>query len=296
MLKALGELDEDQWYDEERFIGRMLSTHPDLLRQTQVVALGSRGRRGRLPETAAEAHQRRRDVLELVIGSTLETACVWLGLIERSRVRGDETAVLRVTPVGRWIVGQRVEPGLASQGPTALEVGADFTVRLYRPTPRRIWALSAFAEARTLDHVSVWQLTAEALIRALSSGVELEHVVAFLERANGGPLPQVVLDALVEWDRGYRRVWLRRAVILVPEEDEQPEPIAEVLTEAGLTPEILSDGRIALVYDEPDAGDRLYTAATRALRAKGFAPLGGRGLSRGGRGQSGPHPPAATST
>jgi hypothetical protein len=28
-----------------------------------------------------------------------------------------------------------------------------------------------------------------------------------------------------------------------------------------------------LVYDEPDAGERLYTAATRALRERGFAPL-----------------------
>jgi large subunit ribosomal protein L15 len=48
---------------------------------------------------------------------------------------------------------------------------------------------------------------------------------------------------------------------------------AAALKEAGLEPEVLSDGRLLLIFDEPDAGERLYTAATRALRERGFAPL-----------------------
>ena len=87
------------------------------------------------------------------------------------------------------------------------------------------------------------------------------------------PLPQNVTYTLAEWDRGYRRVWLRRSVVLVPEDGEKAEPIAAALKEAGLEPEVLSDGRLLLVFDEPDAGERLYTAATRALRERGFAPL-----------------------
>jgi hypothetical protein len=116
-------------------------------------------------------------------------------------------------------------------------------------------------------------LNAESLIRALASGIDLDQIIGFLERQNGGPLPQNVAYTLAEWDRGYRRVWLRRAVVLVPEEGEESEPIVAALRDAGLEPELLADGRITLIFDDPDAGERLYTAAHRALRERGFAPL-----------------------
>jgi len=271
LLRALGELEEDQWYDERRFIERLLRAEPELLRQAQVAAVGST-RRAAL-DTTADAQERRTRVMSLVLGTTLETACTWLGLIERSYERDGRAPALRVTPFGRWIAGKRVEPQLAQHGNAPIAVGANFQVLLYRPTPRRVWALSAFAELQSLDRVSTWTLTAEALIRALASGVDLDQVTAFLERQNAAPLPQNVSYTLAEWDRGYRRVWLRRSVVLVPEDGEKAEPIAAALKEAGLEPEVLSDGRILLIFDEPDAGERLYTAATRALRERGFAPL-----------------------
>jgi hypothetical protein len=152
-------------------------------------------------------------------------------------------------------------------------VGANFQMLLYRPTPRRVWALSAFSEVETLDRVSTWILSSEALIRALASGVDLEQITTFLERQNGAPLPQNVTYTLAEWDRGYRRIWLRRSVLLQPEEGEESEPVVSALREAGLDPELLPDGRILLIFDDPDAGERLFTAATRALRERGFAPL-----------------------
>lgn len=272
LLKALGDLDEERWIDEAGLIDRLLATEPELLRQVQIAAVG--GRRGRATlETPADVQERRAQVLRLVLGTTLETACVWLGLIERGHQRATDAPALRVTPVGRWIAGRRVEPSLPSLGPAALAVGSNFQVLLYRPTPRRVWALSSFADLESLDRVSTYALTAQSLIRSLSGGVDLAQVVNFLERSSGAPLPQNVAYTLAEWDRGYRRVWLRRAVVLVPEEGEESAPIVAALREAGLDPEELPDGRIALVYDEPDAGERLYTAAARALRERGFAPL-----------------------
>lgn len=271
LLRALGELDEDQWYDERRFVERLLRAQPDLLRQAQVAAVGST-RRAAL-DTVADAQERRARVMSLVLGTTLETACSWLGLIERSYERAGRAPVLRVTPFGRWIAGKRVEPQLTQFGNAPIAVGANFQILLYRPTPRRVWALSAFADLQSLDRVSTWMLTAEALIRALATAIDLDQITAFLERQNGAPLPQNVSYTLAEWDRGYRRVWLRRSVVLVPEDGEKAEPIAAALKEAGLEPEVLSDGRILLVFDEPGAGERLYTAATRALRERGFAPL-----------------------
>jgi hypothetical protein len=276
LLRGLAELEEERWHAEERFIERLLLAQPELLRQLQVGAgAGPRGRGADAASSAptAQAADRRTELLTLVLGTTLETAGVWLGLVERSRTLIGNRAVLRVTPFGRWLAGRRIEPALPRLGPQALAVGANFQVLLYRPTPRRVWALSAFAEVTTLDHVSTYTLTAEALIRALSSNIDLEQIVAFLERANGSPLPQNVAYTLAEWDRGYRRVWLRRAVVLVPEEGEPSEPIAAALKEAGLETDALPDGRLLLLFDDPDAGDRLYTAANRALRERGFAPL-----------------------
>lgn len=274
LLRAIGELEEERWYDEERFTERLLQTQPELLRQAQVAAVPV-GRR-RPVDTSADARDRRTRVLTLVIGTTLETACTWLGLIERSYELGSERPVLRVTPFGRWIAGKRVEPAVPGYGQSPLEVGANFQLLLYRPTPRRVWALSAFSELEALDRVSSWTITAEALIRALANGIDLEQIVTFLERQNAGPLPQNVGYTLAEWDRGYRRIWLRRSVVLVPEEGEESEPVVVALREAGLEPELLADGRILLVFDDPDAGERLFTAATRALRERGFAPLGRR--------------------
>lgn len=271
LIAALGELDEGQWYDQGRFIQRLLKTQPDLLRQAQLTA--SPGMRRNRPEPTADTQDRREQLLTLVIGTTLETAGVWLGLVDRSRTLAGRDPVLRLTPFGRWIAGKRVEPSTAPLGDTPIEVGGNFQVLLYRPTPRRVWALSAFAELQTLDRVSTYTLTAEALVRALAGGIDLDQITGLLEHQNGGPLPQNVAYTLAEWDRGYRRVWLRRAVVLVPDEGEESRPIADALREAGLEPEVLQDGRIALLYDEPDAGERLYTAAQRALRDRGFAPL-----------------------
>lgn len=273
LIKALGELEEGVWYDEERFIARLLLREPDLLRQAHV---GSASRAQMainldVPETLDD---RRARIVSLVLGTTLETACVWLGLVERSRLIGERRTVLRLTPVGRWIAARdRSEPALPSLGDAPLAVGANLQVLLYRPTPYRVWVLSSFAELQTLDRVSTWNLTAEALIRSLAGGVDLEHVVRFLERQSGSPLPQNVAYTLAEWDRGYRRIWLRRAVLLEPEEGEDAGRIVEALKDAGLDPELLPDGRIVLGYDLPDAGERLYSAAVRALRERGFAPL-----------------------
>lgn len=274
LIQALGELQPGRWYEQDSFVERLLQSQPDLLRQAQASPVAT-SRRARA-DTAVEARERRIRMLALVTGVTLETACVWLGLIERSNASVGDEAVLRLTPFGHWIAGKRIEPALASTGPTPLEVGANFQVLLYRPTPRRVWALSAFAHVQSLDRVPQFTLNAEALIRALAHGIDLDQIVTFLERQNGGPLPPNVARTLAEWDRGYRRVWLRRSVLLVPEEGEESEPIAAALKDAGLEPEILADGRIALVYDEPDAGERLYSAAHRALRERGFAPLAGR--------------------
>jgi hypothetical protein len=272
LLRCLADLDEDVWYEQDAFVEHMIASEPDLLRQAQV---------GSVPKTQLTMRvgreerpgDRRADVLRLVIATTLETAGVWLGIVERSHHLASRQAVFRLTAFGRWVGGRRAEPAGQHLGPAPLAVGGNLQILLYRPTPRRIWALSAFSEPRALDRVSTYALTASAVIRALASNVQITDIVRFLEGQSGEALPQTVRYTLEDWDRGYHRVWLQRAVLLTPEDDDDRGRIVEALTEIGLAPQVLEDGKIALIHDASDATERVFEQATRALRDRGFAPL-----------------------
>ncbi len=272
LLESLGQLEPDIWYDEASFIDRLLQSEPDLLRQAQVGA-APRAQLSMRIEDGQRPTDSRLETMRLIVATTLSTAGIWLNLIERSQKLEDGEAVLRLTPFGHWITARGAEPVGQHLGPAPLGVGANFQILLYRPTPRRVWALSAFSELQALDRVSTYILTAPALIRALAGGVNLSDVVKVLESLSGQDLPQTVTYTLEEWDRGYRRVWLNRAVVLTPEEGEDSNAIARALRDAGLEPEILEDGRILLSSETASASERLYTAAAHALRDRGFAPL-----------------------
>ncbi|MEZ4572565.1 MAG: helicase-associated domain-containing protein [Thermomicrobiales bacterium] len=272
LLRAIADIGDDAWNDEESFVEYLIATEPDLLRQAQVGSTPS----SQLPMRVGNRQRpsdRRADVLRLVIATTIETACVWLGIVERSQHIEGRRAVFRVTPFGRWVGGRGPEPSAQHLGPSPLAVGANLQILLYRPTPRRLWALSAFAESACTDRVSTYLLTSSAVIRALASNVEIADIVNFLERQSGQQLPQTVRYTLEEWDSGYHRVWMQRAVILTPEDTEDRDRIIDVLDEVGLSAQSLPDGTIALVHDVSDATERIFDQAMRVLRDRGFAPL-----------------------
>lgn len=272
LLRAIADIADDSWYDQESFVEHLLVTEPDLLRQAQVGSAPSSQLTMRV-DRAERPSDRRADVLRLVIATTLETACIWLGIVERSQTMEASRPTFRVTPFGRWAGGRGPEPSGQHLGPAPLAVGANLQILLYRPTPRRVWALTAFAELKALDRVSTYQLTSSAVIRALASNVEIRDIVRFLEGQSGQELPQTVRYTLEEWDSGYHRVWMQRAVVLTPEDDADRDRIVEVLEDAGLTATALPDGTLALIHDAGDATERIFDQALRTLRERGFAPL-----------------------
>ncbi len=272
LLRAIAAIDDDGWYDQASFIEHLLATEPDLLRQAQVGSTPSRQLTMRV-DAGQRPSDRRADVLRLVIATTLETAAAWLGIVERSQALDGGAAALRVTPFGRWAGGRGPEPSGQHLGPAPLAVGANLQILLYRPTPRRVWALTAFSESRALDRVSTYQLTSNAVIRALASNVEIRDIVRFLESQSGQELPQTVRYTLEEWDSGYHRVWLQRAIILTPEDETDRDRIIALLDESGLTGTPLPDGTIALIHDASDATERIFDQTLRTLRDRGFAPL-----------------------
>ena len=272
LLRALADISDDAWYNAESFVEHLIASEPDLLRQAQVGSTPSAQLPMRVGDRARPT-DRRADVLRLVTSTTLETACLWLGIVERSQHIEGRRPVFRVTPFGRWVGGRAPEPSGQHLGPAPLSVGANLQVLLYRPTPRRVWALSAFSETRALDRVSTYLLTSSAVIRALASNVEISDIVQFLERQSGQPLPQSVRYTLEEWDSGYHRVWMQRAVVLTPEDEDDRDRIIEALDEVGLTAQPMPDGTLALIHDAGDATELIFDQATRILRDRGFAPL-----------------------
>ncbi len=272
LLRSLSELDEDHWFDQDAFVEHLIASEPDLLRQAQVGSVP----KTQLAMSVSEPERpgdRRADVLRLVTAMTLETACVWLGIIERSHQIVSRQPVIRLTPFGRWVGGRRAEPSGQHIGTAPLSVGANLQILLFRPTPRRVWALSAFSEPKALDRVSTFALTASAVIRALANNVQIGDIVRFLEGQSGQPLPQTVRYTLEDWDRSYHRVWMQRVVLLTPEDAADRERIIDALAAAGLDPTELEDGRIGLIHDAADATERVFEQAMRALRERGFAPL-----------------------
>ena len=177
-----------------------------------------------------------------------------------------------LTELGGWLLGLRTEFARRPLGDRALAVGADFEVLLFRPTPRRVWALGAIAEPDRLDTVCTYRLTEGSVRRGVATGLTPEQIVAFLERGGGAPLPQNVAFTLREWTRGHAGVRLSRALLLRPDgagDAATLERLQAALRRAGLpAAEALPDGRLLLAVADDGQADQLV----EALRAAGYAP------------------------
>ncbi len=245
------------WYDAAALALRIARQRPTLLGGSFSAARAA-GPAGTRDEVSAAA-----------IGIALHGGLVPLGALrEGADARG--RPALALTDLGGWLLGLRREFAPPARGDRALAVGAGFEVLLFRPTPRRLWALGAIAEPARLDTVSAYRLTAAAVRRGIAAGLTLDQITTFLERAGGGPPPQNVAFTLREWAREHAGVRLARALILHPDDGVAPERVQAALARAGLPPaEPLPDGRLLLPLGAAgDAPDPVL----EALRAAGLPP------------------------
>jgi hypothetical protein len=104
---------------------------------------------------------------------------------------------------------------------------------LRSPSPNRVWALSAFAEPVDLGPQSHYRLTPGSIATALAAGIERDQIVGFLERGSRRRLPPALAANLAAWARDYRRVRLRRAVILQVDDSAERSPLLQTLREGG---------------------------------------------------------------
>lgn len=248
------------WYDAATLALRIARRRPALLGGSFNVARASGGA-GTRDEVSAAAVQ-----------VALHGGLVPLGVLAEAigaRADGGGHPALALTELGGWLLGLR--PGFAPRavGDHALAVGADFEILLFRPTPRRLWALGAISEPVRLDTVSTYRLTESAVRRGIASGLTLEQIETFLERGGGRPLPQNVAFTLREWSRDHAGVRLARALVLRLDDAAAIGRLGAGLARAGLpAAEPLADGRLLLTLTDPAEPE----VVLEALRAAGFTP------------------------
>jgi hypothetical protein len=254
LLAALDGLDARQWLEADDLAARLAEQHPAMIGNAFTAASARAARDGLDERTAATAQ---------VIAVELETALSWFGLVQTAPIPGTGLAVRPVLP------SRSATPGASEP---ALAVSDEGLVTLRRPTPLQVWSLSAFGDAESLRPEATYQLRPASVGRALAAGFDLDQIVSYLEQQSGEAIPSQVLANLRSWTAGYRRVRLRRAVVLNPDTVEMAGDLRAVLAEAGC--EVMDapgpgGGLIALLPpgNDPEAEEALLAA----LRAAGYA-------------------------
>lgn len=264
LLAALGELESTAWYRQEDLAARLAEQDPGLIGPTFTAASSRSGGGDRDQRTVAIAQ-----VIEL----ELETALSWFGIVERG------TTADRAPAVRLSAGAAPVEPG----DEPVLSIDDAGLITLHRPSPLHVWSLSAFADSEGVRPAARYQLRPGSVSRALGAGFDLEQITAYLERQAGNPLPEKLAALLREWTVGYRRVRVRRAVVLRPDTPEMRDAlrgalraegyvVADTVSEEGADPSlVVMLDRLAFTADGGNGGGNPEQDLLASLRAHGYA-------------------------
>ena len=253
LVDALTGLDPLPWFALDDLALWVAEQHPTLIGNTFTAASARSVPAGGDERLAATAQ---------VVGIDLETALTWLGYVEVAPVSREGLAV-------RWRGDPVDEP---STGP-ALSVDDEGRITILRPTSLLAWSLSAFADLEALAPQTMYQLRPGSVARALGAGFDLDQVTSYLKGQAGRPLPAAVQEHLRQWTMGYRRVRLRRGVVLQPDADDQMGELQAVLRAAGFDVLDLPSpaGGLLVQFGPADAGHDPEDLLLSTLRSHGFS-------------------------
>jgi hypothetical protein len=265
LLVHLAALADDAWYSLEDLARWLAARDPEMLGATFTVATARH-----VESTDAGDAGRRRAAIAEVAAVTVETAFRWFGLIDVAE-SGRRERVVRLAAAGRAVAGAQPLPAadVPVEGPP-LVLAAAGDVELRDPSPLRVWSLSAFAEVEHLDRVSTYRLTEDSVGRALTAGFETRQIVSFLSAQAAVPVPPDVERRLHEWSRGFRRVRLRRAVVVTPDDPARLDELRTAIERQGLATQ--PSGETLLVMLPVASDEDRETTLSTALREAGFTP------------------------
>jgi hypothetical protein len=160
----------------------------------------------------------------------------------------DEARVVRLSEVGRWVLGLAQQPGPQPGFPQTLLVQPNLEVLAYRQglTPELIVSLTKFATWKGLGAACTLQLEPHSVYRALEAGESFTSLVQTLERHGMKAVPPAVLDSLRTWSNKRDRISIYPSAALFefPSSSELAEALARGLPAMRLT------DRLAIVANE----------------------------------------------
>jgi hypothetical protein len=168
---------------------------------------------------------------------------------------------VRLSPLGRWLVGGGEAPELPSFAQTLL-VQPNLEILAYRQglTPLLVARLGRFAAWKGLGAACTLQLQPESVYRALESGETFETILQALQRHGMKATPDPVVNSLRTWANKRERIQVYAAAALF--EFNSAEELNEALAR-GLPAARLGD-RLAVVAREADIDYRHFRlTATR---------------------------------
>lgn len=257
LLTELDGFDTHDWLGMDELALRLAEANPTMIGSTFTASSARSG---------GEREDHRTAVISQIIAVELETAVSWFGLVETSVNPGKG-------PVVRIVDRDRRAPEVQDGSEHELSVTEEGLVTLHRPTPLHIWSLSAFADAEGLTPEARFQLRPASVGRALGAGFDLEQIMTYLNRQSGESLPGQLEQTLRDWTVGYRRVRMRKAIVLNPDAEIAHTDLRAALEAAGL--EVLDTpgpdgGLIVMLPTTADQSPSSEDDTLAVLRAHGY--------------------------
>jgi hypothetical protein len=177
-----------------------------------------------------------------------------LRLVQAAR-EGKGPWLVRLSPVGRWLLGVGPAPALPAF-PQTLLVQPNLEILSYRQglTPALIALLAKLANWKTLGAACTLQLEPDSVYRALEAGESFETIQQALERHGMKPTPDTVVNALRTWSNKRERLRVYTAGALF--EFSSADDLAAALAR-GLPAARLSD-TLAVVANDQDIDYRHF--------------------------------------
>ena len=156
--------------------------------------------------------------------------------------------LLRLSPLGRWLLGLTQEPGQYPVFAQTLLVQPNLEILAYRQglTPELIVVLTKFATWKGLGAACTLQLEPHSVYRALETGETFSSLVQTMERHGMKAVPPAVLESLRTWSNKRDRISVYPAAALF--EFPGPAELNDALAR-GLPAVRLTD-RLAIVPNE----------------------------------------------
>jgi hypothetical protein len=250
-VALLGQLADGEWADPKAMEKWILGRHPFWSASPEVLEEETTPIRGRPSKSKTTTSSSPTGV---VSGFLLGVAYP-LRLLQATK--GPEGSwLVRLSPLGRWVLGLADAPFPVSAFPQTLLVQPNLEILAYRQglTPDLIARLSKLATWKGLGAACTLQLEPASVYRALESGETFASLLQVLERHGMKATPPSVIESLRTWSNKRDRITVYPAGALF--EFSGPTELAEALAR-GLPAVRLTD-RLAIVPGEKDIDYRHF--------------------------------------